>query len=148
MCHSRLAEGEAPACVQSCPTEAISITIVNTKKVFDLTRVEGEFLSGAPDPSYTAPTTRYVTQREVPENTEAADLTVLKPEHAHLPLVFMLVFTQFAAGLFTANYLFGDTNLARYIAFVAMGIGLGASVLHLGRPLEPGVLSLGCDVLG
>ncbi len=33
MCHSRLAVGEAPACVQACPNEAISITVVEQDKV-------------------------------------------------------------------------------------------------------------------
>ncbi|HEX8311473.1 MAG TPA: 4Fe-4S dicluster domain-containing protein, partial [Chthoniobacteraceae bacterium] len=33
MCHSRLAADEAPACVQACPTHAISIRIVNKSGV-------------------------------------------------------------------------------------------------------------------
>ena len=33
MCSSRLAVGEAPACVQACPNEAIRITLVDTAKV-------------------------------------------------------------------------------------------------------------------
>ena len=33
MCHSRLAVGEAPACVQACPSSAISITVVEQQKV-------------------------------------------------------------------------------------------------------------------
>ena len=98
MCHSRLAEGEAPACVQACPTETISITIVDTSGTVEAARSSGAFLAGAPEPSYTVPTTRYVTDRSVPTNTTAADETALKPEHAHLPLVFMLVFTQLSAG--------------------------------------------------
>jgi formate dehydrogenase iron-sulfur subunit len=33
MCHSRLAVGEAPACVQACPSSAITITVVEQAKV-------------------------------------------------------------------------------------------------------------------
>lgn len=33
MCHGRLAVGEAPACVQACPNEAIRISVVNTAAV-------------------------------------------------------------------------------------------------------------------
>jgi DMSO reductase anchor subunit len=33
MCHQRLAVGEAPACAQACPTEAIRVTIVNQAAV-------------------------------------------------------------------------------------------------------------------
>ena len=33
MCHSRLAVGEAPACVQACPTSAIKITVVEQARV-------------------------------------------------------------------------------------------------------------------
>ena len=33
MCHGRLAHGEAPACAQACPTQAIRITIVATAAV-------------------------------------------------------------------------------------------------------------------
>ncbi|MGB0409004.1 MAG: DmsC/YnfH family molybdoenzyme membrane anchor subunit [Opitutales bacterium] len=135
MCHGRLAEGEAPACVQACPTEAISITIVNTEEAVQAARATGGFLAGAPEPSYTVPTTQYVTERCIPENTVAADENALRPEHAHLPLVFMLVLTQFSVGLFSIEYLFAESALAKYIAFSAMSLGLVSSVLHLGRPL-------------
>ena len=138
MCHDRLAEGEAPACVQACPTEAISITIVNTAATIDAARSGAAFLPAAPDPAYTVPTTQYVTEREIPADVEAADLHALRPEHAHLPLVVMLVLTQFSVGLYTVALILGDASGAhavRIAAFVAMAIGLAASTSHLGRPL-------------
>lgn len=133
MCHSRLAEGEAPACVQACPTEAISITIVDTSAASGF-----GFMPGAPDPHYTLPTTQYVTRRHVPENIEAADQYALRPEHAHFPLVVMLVLTQLSVGLYTIALIAPDAAVAHYsrlLAFVAMGLGLAASTSHLGRPL-------------
>ena len=138
MCYSRLAEGEAPACVQACPTEAISITIVNTESVSAAAKSGTQFLSGAPAGDYTVPTTQYVTDREIPDIVEAGDEYTLDPEHAHFPLVFMLVFMQLSAGLYTASFVGGDSTFAqpvRLMAFIAMAIGLASSISHLGRPL-------------
>ena len=43
LCHSRLAVGEAPACVQACPTEAITVQIVNQAEQMAAARVEAIF---------------------------------------------------------------------------------------------------------
>jgi len=138
MCHSRLADGEAPACVQACPTEAISITIVNTLDTLSAARSDGTFLPTAPDPAYTVPTTQYVSNREIPQNVQAADLHALRPEHTHWPLVVMLVLTQMSVGLYSLALIGGESGastIARVAAFLAMGLGLAASTSHLGRPL-------------
>ena len=99
MCHDRLAEGEAPACVAACPTEAIKIVKVNVEEKAKLGERDLGWLNGAPAASITLPTTRY-TGREVPLTAHAADHENLTPEHAHWPLVLMLTFTQAAVGIF------------------------------------------------
>src|SRR6185369_3646357 len=41
MCHGRLLHGEAPACVQACPHEAIRIDIVNQNSVRAVSAIPG-----------------------------------------------------------------------------------------------------------
>ncbi|MEM6690554.1 MAG: 4Fe-4S dicluster domain-containing protein, partial [Planctomycetota bacterium] len=45
MCHQRLSVGEAPACVQACPNEAIAIKVVDTDQQFD---TEDRLAPGSP----------------------------------------------------------------------------------------------------
>jgi Fe-S-cluster-containing dehydrogenase component/DMSO reductase anchor subunit len=124
MCHQRLAEGEAPACVQACPTEAIRIIKVSSPDH------QPSALLG--DASITRPTTRYVG-REVPASAAAADQTALVPQHAHWPLIFMLVFTQAGIGLLAVSSGNPAITLTAAAIFFA---GMAASIFHLGQPLK------------
>ena len=145
MCSQRLAVGEAPACVQACPHEAIRIAVVKKSDVAADCEVNS-FLPGAPDPRYTQPTTNYKSSRSLPRNTLPADYHAVHAEHAHWPLIIMLVLTQLSVGAFLvgevlhANVL-GSTTLAHVLpvhALSALGFGLlslAAATLHLGRPL-------------
>jgi Fe-S-cluster-containing dehydrogenase component/DMSO reductase anchor subunit len=147
MCSDRLAHAEAPACVQSCPNEAIRITLVQRDEVVQATEANA-FLPGAPTPDDTLPTTVYKTTRVFPRNMLPADFYSVNPEHAHLPLVVMLTLTQLAVGAFIVN-LIVDLILGRAQgALTGRGVGftnalfalalalaaMGASSLHLGRP--------------
>ncbi len=152
MCHSRLAVGEAPACVQACPTEAIQIVSVQSPK----SKVEGQLLPGVITSSYTQPTTRYVTKKIIPSSASRADARRPRLEHSHLPLVIMLTLTQAAVGLVlaatissasfpltlspTLNFKLSTLNCA---ALAALMTGLTASVLHLGQPLKAWRVFLG-----
>jgi len=135
MCSDRLLAGEAPACVQACPSEAIRITLVENAKLGK------DFLPASPDISITTPTTRYVTKRTLPASLKASDREVLRAQPAHWPLVFMLVLTQMAAGLYFFSFALGPLlpgQMVRQqsrVALVCLCAGLAVSVLHLGRPL-------------
>lgn len=141
MCSERLAVGEAPACVQACPNEAISIRVVDREQV--LQDVQGDtFLPGAPSPGITLPTTEFKTARAFPKNTLPADFFNVRPAPNHWPLVVLLVFNQLSVGAIGIDYLSSyyftnNTEVQRYHALGAVLLGLLAlavSVLHLGRP--------------
>jgi len=147
MCHQRLAEGEAPACVQACPTEAIRIVTVQVANlVRDSAETAPHSSSGSQstignlpaesltrfatspilnDTSITRPTTRYVG-REIPDGALAADREALIPQHAHWPLVIMLTLTQIGIGLLAGPLL----GLAPPTGPVISGESLGALVFR------------------
>jgi Fe-S-cluster-containing dehydrogenase component/DMSO reductase anchor subunit len=131
MCAQRLNEGEAPACVAACPTEAIRISIVDTP---NRTHPPADFLQAAPDPCISLPTTRFVSSREIPANAEAGDADRPRAEHAHYPLVFMLTLTQFGLGAWFAGWITESREALVLGAVLFLG-GLATSPLHLGRPL-------------
>ena len=142
MCHDRLAAGEAPACVQACPHEAITIRIVNRGEI-EAAAVEG-LLPGAPPSEYTLPSTRYVSNKAIPVDAKAADKHALRTEHAHWPLIIMLVLTQMAVGQHLAqavlSFFPGPLSHVSTIAlavcgFLTLNAGLFAAVFHLGRPM-------------
>ena len=143
MCSQRLAVGEAPACVQACPNQAIRITIVRASDV--VADSEGhQFVPGAPDPQLTLPTTHYKTSRSLPRNLLPSDYYSVRPEHTHWPLVVMLVLTQLSVGAFLTGYslqLWLELEVLATLrpmhslnALIFGLVALAASTLHLGRP--------------
>ncbi len=154
MCHSRLAVGEAPACVQACPNEAIKIALVESAQVHVKYRagpvlkgvsrgeslstpfsISNAFLPDAPNPALTLPTTRFVSKKLF-SDLRAADHASPRRDQPHWPLVFMLVLTQSAAGLFLAASFVERATLLRLGGFGLLAAGLIASVSHLGQPLK------------
>ncbi len=140
LCSDRLGAGEAPACVQACPTSAIRIDVVDSAQVIE--EAQGDaFLPGAPGPGVTLPTTRYESARPQPRNLLPADFYAIAREHAHWPLVFMLVFTQLSAGAFAVHTAAGRLGVggvwSRASTLFALACGafvMVASASHLGRP--------------
>ncbi len=144
MCAGRLQSGEAPACVQSCPNEAIRIRVIERSEVHSN---PGKYfqIPSAPDPNYSKPTTRYKTKRPIPDGIVAADHASLNAQSSEFPLVFMLVLTQLSVGIFVILTLFqrlfqsGSVEntfvMLQSLSALSFGFaGLGFSLLHLGRP--------------
>ena len=139
MCHGRLELGQSPACVSACPQGAIRIEIVDSAD-WRARVAEGAAASGAPAGDHSLSTTRVTLPADLPVNVRPVDLTQVKPEHPHWPLVVMTVLTQLSVGAFTAVWLLqllGASTRLGLLAFCALlvgGLALGASTLHLGRP--------------
>jgi Fe-S-cluster-containing dehydrogenase component/DMSO reductase anchor subunit len=135
MCIGRLGVGEAPACVQACPQEAITIELVERGEIVRQATPGTAMLPGAFDSSYVKPTTRFSSGYPLPANAEAADESALRLESPHWPLVWMLLLTQTGAGLFVALAMMPKVQTLGVIGWIALHLGLAASILHLGRPL-------------
>ncbi len=143
MCSDRLAEGEAPACVQACPNEAIAIRIVETQQLLEQAQTEG-LLPGTPSSGITVPATQYKTKKVMPKNLLPGDFYAVRAGHQHMPLVVMLVLTQLSAGAFWVDFALHQLGWSQglgavrtYHSLVALALGLlalGASTMHLGRP--------------
>jgi Fe-S-cluster-containing dehydrogenase component/DMSO reductase anchor subunit len=133
MCIGRLQEGEAPACVQSCPNEAIKITAIEKDSIISQTHVDTE-MPGNPSSSITYPSTQYVGSRASELiNTESTPTLA----HAHMPLAIMLPLTQVGFGLITASIVsswLSTTPLSSIWGALVLFIGLAAAPMHLGSP--------------
>jgi formate dehydrogenase iron-sulfur subunit len=144
MCSQRLSVGEAPACVQACPSEAIRITIVDQGKLQAIYRTEStscqapsnDFLPTSPDPAITLPSTRFTSRRPLAPDLIQGDAAEFRPQPAHTPLVLMLVLTQLGVGGAAFAQLVPSNGPSRllWLALIATVAGLGASVAHLGKP--------------
>ena len=135
MCYGRLAEGREPACVNACPEGAIQVELVNIAEW----RADHAAANapGMPAAEYTVSTTRITLPEDVAATMEKADYHRVRPEHPHLPLVFMLVFTQLAVGAFLCLPIFRISGFAAIAAPLAVALlSLSSSVLHLGRPIH------------
>jgi DMSO reductase iron-sulfur subunit len=141
MCHNRLDDGMAPACVNACPEGAIQIEIVN------IAEWRKDYLSanapGLPSADDSISTTRVTLPDNLLPDTGRVDTHRIPLEHPHWPLVFVLVLTQLSVGAFGVLWLMDafnmdPTNNDLFLsAFASLGlaaIALGAAPLHLGRP--------------
>jgi Fe-S-cluster-containing dehydrogenase component/DMSO reductase anchor subunit len=139
MCSQRLVAGEAPACVQACPTAAIRISIVESKSLvvdFREAVTQNSFLPSSPDPAITVPTTRFVSREPLPADLAPSDASTVREQPAHWPLVWMLVLTQLGVGASAAALFSSSRGALMIVASAATVLGLVASVAHLGQPLK------------
>ena len=139
MCHNRLGDGMAPACVTACPEGAIAIEIVN------IAEWRRDYFSanapGLPSADDSISTTRVTLPDNLPPDLGRVDTQRVEPEHPHWPLVFMLVLTQLSVGAFAVLWLMdllgrgAGLTMGALASLSLAGLSLGASTLHLGRPI-------------
>ncbi|MBI1787171.1 MAG: dimethyl sulfoxide reductase anchor subunit [Acidobacteria bacterium] len=134
MCYGRLEEQQIPACANACPQQAIEIETVN---IAEWILAYGAADSpGLPPAEHTISTTRITLPEDMPPSPQRADSTRVRPENPHTPLILMLVLTQLSVGAFVALWLAGTAGGVAKLASLLVGLlSLGASTLHLGRPV-------------
>lgn len=132
MCHGRLSDGFEPACVNACPEGAIAVEIIDTTAWrADYSAAESP---GMPAAGQTISTTR-ITLPKSTATLERVDTDRIRPEHAHLSLVFMTVLMQAIVGslIFLLTFCSMTPMLLTTLLLVTC-IALNISVFHLGRP--------------
>ena len=128
LCRPRLDAGALPACVDACPTHAITVEKV------DVDAWRADHSAGdapeLPSAELTLSTTRIQLPDDLPPETYAASDWNVRPEHPHWPLVWLTLVSQLAVGISVTASTGGQRTLAAGTAAVAL---LGA-LFHLGRP--------------
>ncbi len=133
MCHGRLTEGLEPACVNSCPENAIEIEIVN-QLAWRVDHTEAD-APGMPPAGHTISTTRITLPELSTVPLERVDIDTLRQEHPHWSLVWMTSLIQLSAGALTATLLAKQATPVMLTLLLALtAFTLNISVLHLGRP--------------
>jgi DMSO reductase iron-sulfur subunit len=128
MCLPRLEDGRLPACVDACPTHAITVEKVDVAAWrAEHAAAEAPHLPAA---GLTISTTRIELPDDVPAATVAASDWNLQLEKPHWPLVWLTVLTQVAAGV----SLTAGSTADRVAAAGLAGAALVGSLAHLGRP--------------
>ncbi|HXD75618.1 MAG TPA: DmsC/YnfH family molybdoenzyme membrane anchor subunit [Vicinamibacterales bacterium] len=142
MCHGRLGMGESPACVSACPSGAIQIEIVNLASWrASVAAATSSTVTGMPADDQSISTTRITLPKNLPPNARPVDLVHARPGDPHWPLVVMMVFTQLSVGTFASIWLlqlagaFARLHVAALTSLAVALLALGASTLHLGRPV-------------
>ena len=139
MCHDRLSDGDAPACVGACPEEAIRIEIVNIEE-WRSTYAASANAPGLPSADDSLSSTRITLPATLASDTTKADANRIRPEDPHWPLVVMTTLTQTSVGALASlliAHMLRPTQSVRIAAAGALAvalIALNASTLHLGRP--------------
>src|SRR5581483_3134493 len=141
MCYGRLQQSQAPACVNACPQSAIQIEIVNVEEWRSDYALTAN-APGLPSADHSLSTTRVTLPVDTPPDSKKADIHRVRPEHPHWPLVVMTILTQLSVGAFVNLWLHQLLKPSTRLAFAALasllvgGLALGASTLHLGRPIH------------
>jgi Fe-S-cluster-containing dehydrogenase component/DMSO reductase anchor subunit len=138
LCHSRLSQGQAPACVSACPSGAIQVEIV---KVADWQAAVASVrpAAGVPVSDQSISATRVTLPMTLAPNARPVDR--LEPSEAHWSLIVMTVLTQLSVGTFATIWLLQlagastRLNLAALTSVLVGCLALAASMLHLGRPV-------------
>ena len=140
MCYGRLARGQEPACAGACPEDAIRIEVVEVAQWREHYRTSANS-PGMPSADDSISTTRITLAPEMPSDAGRVDLSCLRPEDAHWPLIVMTVLTQLSVGTFTSigilrGFAAQSHRMAAPIALLVAMLALVASTLHLGRPVH------------
>ena len=121
MCTQRLSAGETPACVQACPHQAIMIRTIDIATARADANT-GTFLPDSPDPNLTIPTTRYVGKATTSSTLRAGKYAAQPLEHAHVPLILLLVLSQLAVGI--VIMVLALNSFSRWDEFVVEAAGI------------------------
>ncbi|MBL8229681.1 MAG: dimethyl sulfoxide reductase anchor subunit [Bryobacterales bacterium] len=137
LCHSRLNQDLAPACVDACPETAITVEIVN-QAAWRKEHASAD-APGMPSAEDSFSTTRITMPAKAVDGLARVDTLRVQPEDPHWPLVFLLVFTQLSIGAFAALWLMDVVGapVAALAGIVPLAVGviaLASAPLHLGRP--------------
>jgi DMSO reductase iron-sulfur subunit len=143
LCQPRLATGDKPACVDACPTHAITVEKVNVAEW----RADHRHADapGLPPSNITLSTTRIIVPESMPASTRSVVEDRLEPADAHWPLIAVTLLTQASLGTLVATVALHSIALHAIAAHApgaaggvaaagAGAVALAVSVLHLGRP--------------